>query len=114
MANGTEYELIITVVNRGFADLAVDAARAAGANGGTTLHARGAGARDAERFFGVSIQPEREVVLILVPQEIKQRVMSAICERAGLNTDGHGIAFSLPVDGVVGLKCAPKGNGDGR
>ncbi|NLG26032.1 MAG: P-II family nitrogen regulator [Clostridiales bacterium] len=107
-----EYELIVTVVNRGFADLAVDAARAEGARGGTILHARGAGANDAGRFFGVSIQPEREVVLILVPGEIKQRVMRAISEHAGQHTGGHGIAFSLPVDGVAGLTLRSKEGGE--
>ena len=97
------YALIVTIVNRGFADLVMDAAKKAGAHGGTVLHARGSGIREAERFFGIQIQPEKEVVLILVQTGEKDVIMRAIVKEAGLNSEGHGMAFSLPVDDVAGI-----------
>ena len=98
-----EHSLVITVVNRGFSDQAMDAAARAGARGGTVLHARGAGREEAEKFFGITIQPEKEVVLILVRREQKHDVMQEICRSAGLSTPGHGFSFSLPVDDVLGM-----------
>ena len=65
------FELIITIINRGFSEDVVDAAKSAGAQGGTVLHARGTGVHEAEKFFGISIQPEKEMVLTLVPSGIK-------------------------------------------
>lgn len=103
MANDKNFCLIITIVNRGFSDLVMDAARGAGASGGTILHGRGTGIHEAEQFFGISIQPEKELVLILVNYEERQTVMQAICEKAGLNTEGKGMTFSLPVDEVAGI-----------
>ena len=61
-----KFDLIVTIVNRGFADEVMNAARAAGAHGGTILWARGSGVHETEKFFGISIQPEKELVLILV------------------------------------------------
>lgn len=98
-----EFELIVTVVNRGHADEVMDAAKSAGAKGGTILYGRGAGVHEAERFFGITIQPEKEVVLILVPRALKKAVMQAICRDAGLSTEGRGLSFSLPVDEIIGV-----------
>ncbi len=98
-----EHSLVITIVNRGFSDQVSEAAARAGARGGTVLHARGAGREEAEKFFGITIQPEKEVVLILVRREQKHDVMQEICKSAGLSTPGHGFSFSLPVDDVLGM-----------
>lgn len=98
-----EFDVILTIVNRGFADLVMDAAKGAGAHGGTVMYARGAGIHEAEKFFGISIQPEKEVVLILVKHEEKNTIMQAIAKEAGLNREGRGLSFSLPVDDVVGI-----------
>lgn len=97
------FELIITVVNRGHSDEVMDAAKAAGASGGTIITARGAGVHEAETFFGIAIQPEKEVVLILIQKDKRQDVMKEICKRAGLTSEGHGLSFSLPVDEVMGI-----------
>ena len=97
------YELILTIVNRGFADLVMDAAKQAGASGGTIIHARGTGIHEAEKFFGIIVQPEKELVLILAGREEKNAIMTAICAHAELKEAGKGICFSLPVDQVVGL-----------
>ena len=81
----------------------MEAAKDAGARGGTVLNARGTANKEAESFFHIAIQPEKEVVMILVPLNVKDAVLHALYEKAGLNTMGQGIAFSLPVDNVVGL-----------
>ncbi|MBR2095667.1 MAG: P-II family nitrogen regulator [Fibrobacter sp.] len=97
------HELIICIVNNGFSDTVMDAAKDAGARGGTVLNARGTANKEAESFFHIAIQPEKEVVMILVPLNVKDAVLHALYEKAGLDTMGQGIAFSLPVDNVVGL-----------
>ena len=98
-----KHDLIIAIVNRGYTDLVMDAALPAGARGGTVVHARGAGTEEAARFFAITLQPEKEMVLILVEHEKKIPVMQAITRGAGLNTEGHGLVFSLPVGDVMGV-----------
>ncbi|MBE7080062.1 MAG: P-II family nitrogen regulator [Clostridiales bacterium] len=83
--------------------MVMDAAKKLGARGGTVINARGTAPKDAESFFGITIQPEKEIVMILVPSSIKDDVLHALYQDAGLNTAGQGIAFALPVDSVVGL-----------
>lgn len=97
------YELIFVIVNSGYVDLVMTAAKGQGATGGTVLNGRGTGNEAMEKFFGITIQPEKEIVLIIVPKEIKDNVLKAIYRDAGLESRGQGIAFSLPVDEVVGL-----------
>ena len=94
-------ELIVCIINNGFSDLVMDAAKRSGAKGGTTFHARGTGNPDIEKFFGISISPEKEVILIVVDAAIKDEVVSAIYKDAGLDTKGQGIVFTLPVDDFV-------------
>lgn len=114
------HELIICIVNNGFSEMVMEAAKDAGARGGTILNARGTANKEAESFFQIAVQPEKEVVMILVDAGIKDAVMHSLYQKAGLDTMGKGIAFSLPVDNVVGLtpwksadnKSAEK-NGDG-
>lgn len=78
------HELILTIINRGYADLVMDAAKNAGASGGTIVHARGTGIHEAEKFFGIIVQPEKEIVLILTEREKKNEIMTAICTHADL------------------------------
>ncbi len=99
-----DYELILVLVNSGFTDVVMDAARAEGARGGTILRARGTATKEMQNKYGIIITPDKELVLILVSTEIKDNVLSAVYKAAGLQTDGQGIAFSLPVTDVVGLK----------
>ncbi len=97
------YEVVFCIVNDGCSDLVMEAAKEAGARGGTVLHARGTANKEAEKFFHITIQPEKEIVMILVAAEIKDAVLHAIYRKAGLESEGQGIAFSLPVDDVVGM-----------
>lgn len=97
------HEVIFCIVNEGFSDAVMDAARQFGARGGTVIHARGTANKEAEKFFEVAVQPEKEIVMILVPSEIKNDVLHALYRAVGLDTPGQGIAFSMPVDEAVGL-----------
>ena len=101
-----KHEMILCIVNTGFSETVMDAAKEVGARGGTVIHARGTANKEAEQFFHISNQPDKEIVLILVPEKIKDDVLHAIYRSAGLKSEGQGIAFSLPVDDVVGLTPA--------
>ena len=101
-----KYEMVLCIVNTGFSDTVMDAAKEVGARGGTVIHARGTANKEAEQFFHITIQPDKEIVMILVPQDIKDKVLHALYQHAGLKTEGQGIAFSVPVDDVVGLAAS--------
>lgn len=101
------YEMILCVVNTGFSEEVMDAAREAGAGGGTVIHARGTANKEAESFFHITIQPDKDIVMLLVPAAIKDQVLHAIYQSAGLKSEGQGIAFSLAVDQAVGLNKNP-------
>ena len=101
--NSKKYEMIFCIVNAGFAVEAMEAAKKAGAQGGTILRARGTANPEAEEFYNISIQPDKEILWIIVPKEIKDDVMHRLYQDAGLNSKSKGIAFSLPVTHAVGL-----------
>ena len=101
--SASKHEMIMCIVNAGFSETVMEAAKSAGARGGTILNGRGTANKEAESFFHIAIQPEKEVVMILVSAEIKDAVLHALYQKEGLDTMGQGIAFSLPVDEVVGL-----------
>ena len=100
------HELIVCIVNAGFSETVMDAAKEFGARGGTVIRARGTANAEAEKLFGITVQPEKEVVMILVPTKIKNDILHALYKEVGLKTPGQGIAFSMPVDNVVGLSSA--------
>ena len=79
----------------------MEAAKKKGATGGTIFHGRGTGVADAEKFFGIKISPDKEIVLIVVEKEIKDEMITAIYEEAGRDTKGQGIIFTLPVDDFI-------------
>ena len=99
-----EHELIIAVLNAGYSDAVMDAARTAGAGGGTVLHARGTGTKQAEKFFGVSLAEEKDILYIVAPAGQKAAIMSAINTTTGAGTKAGAICFSLPVSDVIGLR----------
>lgn len=100
-------ELVVCVVNAGFSQNVMEAARAAGARGGTVLRARGSANPEAEEFFNISIQPDKELVLIVVSAEIKDEVLKTIYQEAGLGREAQGIAFSMPVSRSTTLPDSP-------
>lgn len=101
----SQHELIVVITEHGFAADVMDTARGAGARGGTVVRGRSLAAEEAQKFLHITIQPEKDVVLILVPAAGRQPVMKAICAQGA----GHPLAFSLPVSDVTGLSLAPFG-----
>lgn len=100
----TTHELIIAIANQGYIELVMDAARGAGAYGGTVIHAKGTGMEQAERFLGVSLASEKEMIFIVARKEQKNKIMKAVMEQAGLETKAKTILFSLPVTDTAGLR----------
>lgn len=98
-----EYCMIMAIINQGYSDAVMEAARPLGASGGTVFHSRRIGSEEAMNFWGISVQQEREVVIILVKKTDKLPIMQAIGEKCGMKTEAHGVVFSMPVDNVVGL-----------
>ena len=106
--NKSEFEVIFAVVNNGFADQAMLAAREAGAKGGTIIFGRGTGKDEYNSLLGVEIQPEREIVLTLATSGEKAKIMGLICEYAELSVSGKGLCFSLPVTSLIGSNALLK------
>ena len=98
-----KFELVFCIVNSGFADTVMSAARECGARGGTVINARGTAKEETEKLFNISIHPEKEIVIILVSIDIKEKILHAIYKECGLGSEGQGIAFTVPVDDVAGL-----------
>lgn len=99
----TSQDLIVAIINRGFSDYVVSAARDAGATGATIMYGRGTADAD-KQVMGISLQPEREIVIILVKSEEKRKIMQSIADKTSLMEEGRGLCFSLPVSSVYGLK----------
>ncbi len=98
------YKCILAIVNNGFSEAAMEAAKACGAKGGTVLSGRGTMSKDAEKFFNVSIQPEKEIVMILAKNDLIDGILKGLYNAVGTATSAQGIAFALPVDEVVGIE----------
>lgn len=97
------YELIIAMSNEGCTDMVMNAARKAGARGGTVIHGKGTGSREDEKFFNVSIAQEKEVILIVSEKDRKSDIMREIVGSAGPSTPAGAIVFSLPISEVAGF-----------
>ena len=104
MPNQYLYELIIAIANRGHVDTVMDAARSAGAMGGTVLHAKGTNPFGENKFFGMSIADEKEMIMILSAAGQKTAIMRAIMDQAGVHSPAHTVMFTLPVENVAGLR----------
>jgi hypothetical protein len=100
----SSHSLIMVVLNRGYSEDVMDVARASGATGGTVLHARGNGIAGTKKFFGVTITPEKEILLILARDAITGDIMAGIAEKVGPATDASAVSFSLPVNNVRGIR----------
>ena len=100
----TDFSLLIAVSNQGYAEVVMDAAKKAGASGGTIIHAQGTGKKDAEKFLGISLASEKDMLFIVTPTTRKNAIMEAIMKGAGLETPAKAIVFSLPVTTVAGIR----------
>lgn len=99
----SRHQVIWVSVAAGYSDEVIDAARQAGAKGGTILRGKRQNAEHISQHFGISMQEEQDFVMIVVPKEKKNEIMSAICNSYGLHTEAHGTVISLPVDDAIGL-----------
>ena len=102
-----ETELIIAICENGYTEKVMEAAREAGAAGGTVVHAKGTGAKYA-KFFGMTLADEKEMIYIVSTKENKKNIMTSIIQGAGPHTDAHAVVFSLPVSDTAGLRIFDK------
>lgn len=99
----TVQELIVAIYQKGYTDMVMDAAREAGAGGGTTIRAKGTSA-GAQKFFGLSLAEEKEMLFIVTQTEKKKDIMKAIMQKAGTDSEAHSLVFSLPVTDTAGFR----------
>ena len=97
------YEMIVAITNEGRTDMVMNAARSAGATGGTVLHGKGTGGISDEKFLNVSIAMEKEIVLIVAKATQKAEIMKSVLQNAGPQTEAGTIVFSLPISDAAGF-----------
>lgn len=108
----TKYELLVVIANQGYTEMVMDAAREVYATGGTVIHAKGTGAERAEKFLGVTLVPEKEMLFIVAKKEEKNNIMRAIMDKAGLESKARSIVFSLPVTDTAGMRIMEEIEGE--
>ncbi len=99
----TKHSLVAAIVNSGFSDDVMKAVRAAGATGGTVIRSRRIGNEEATGFWGLSVQDEKEIVLVLTESANKVALMQSLGESCGMHSAAQGIFMSMPIDSVAGL-----------
>jgi nitrogen regulatory protein P-II 1 len=97
------FEMIVTIVNKGESGKIVNASKSAGAEGGTIIQGRGTGIREKKKIWGIPIEPEKDIILTVVPREKTQDILDRIVEQGNLNTPGAGIAFVVDLKKIVGI-----------
>ena len=100
----TKYDLLVAIANQGYSEQIMDAAREVHAAGGTIIHAKGTGSHLAEKFMGMTLVPEKEMIFIVVRSNQKNAIMQAIMQKAGTGTKAGAIVFSLPVTDTAGMR----------
>ena len=103
LMNDSPYQLIVAITNTGYTDTVMEAASAAGARGGTVIHARATDAENANKFFGMAISEEREMIFLVTSSDKRADIMKSIMEKAGAHTDAQTVTFSVPLDDTAGL-----------
>jgi nitrogen regulatory protein PII len=103
MSSDIKFDLIVSIINQGYSEEFMAVAREAGASGGTVINARGLAHRGPVKFFGISVQEEKEIIIILTKREKKAPIMQAVSQACGITMKAEGIVFSLPVDNITGL-----------
>ncbi len=97
-------DMIFVICNNGYASDVMEIAKSQGAGGGTIIKGRGSAGKDIQHFLGITIQPEKDIVMIVVSTEIRNNIMKEISSKMGVGTKSHAICFSVPVDATVGIK----------
>ena len=103
LMNESGYQLIVAITNTGYTDTVMEAASAAGARGGTVIHARATDAENAGKFFGMAITEEREMIFLVTPADKRAAIMQSIMEKAGAGTEAQTAVFSVALDDTAGL-----------
>lgn len=98
-----DISLIMTIVGKGWGETVLEASIKAGAEGGTIMLGRGIGIRETKKILGISIEPEKEIILSITYPDKKDAILDAIVSAAELDTPGKGIAFVVPIEKVVGV-----------
>ncbi len=98
----TRHSMILAIVDQGCSELVMEAARPAGATGGTVINSRWLPDEETIKFWNISVRQEKEIVLILTDEDKKHAIMQAIAARCGAGSEAHGVVASLPVDDVIG------------
>lgn len=106
----SQYDLIVTIINRGHADDTMAVAKKAGATGGTILNGRGTIKEDAAKFFGISLHAEKEMIFIVSKNETKAAIMQAIIQESSKSEESKCVVFSLPVDNALGFNALNNNN----
>lgn len=113
MKNTGASKVLYMIVNAGFADEIIEIARSAGAAGATIINARGEGVTH-KSFMGITVDTEKEIILTVAKDEVAERIMSAIKEKAGFSTPANSICFMLPVDKMTEINTVNKFEAVGR
>lgn len=99
----SNFDLIVTVIPKGESEKIVKASKRAGAEGGTIIPGRGTGIHEHKKLFGIAIEPEKEVILTLVPSSRTDEILEAIVEAGELDKPGTGVGFVLDTKKIVGI-----------
>ena len=106
------HEVIIAIVNAGYAEEVMEVAKENGARGGTILNARGVAGEETAAFFGITLHAEKEMLMMVVDKAVRNDILNAIYKQMGMGKKAQGIAFSLPVSDVTGLVKEPETEGE--
>lgn len=98
-----KFECIVTIVDGGYSEYVVDAAKEVGAKGATIINGRGSTAKEENTFYKLTIQPDKQIVLILCKKDQTKLIVESISKKAGLNTKSHALSFVLPVEEAIGM-----------
>ena len=98
-----EFQLIVSIVNKGHCGTVIDSSLEAGAEGGTIITGRGSGIHEKAKIFSFAIEPEKDIILTLVPSDRTEKVLDAIVKATKLNEPGNGIAFVMDVEKTTGI-----------
>ena len=105
-SDATGMKALHIVSNAGYTDEIMEIIRAAGAPGGTIIHARGEGSSH-QLVMGITMDYEREVIISIVDDSTAERIMAEMKQKAGVDTEIHGICYTMPVDRMLGFRAAP-------
>jgi nitrogen regulatory protein PII len=103
MNDSKGFDLIVIIVKKGLSEKVVNAAQLVGAKGSTVINGRGSSVHETTRILGVPIEPEKEIILIVVEDKDTNKILNEIVDKADLNKPGVGIGFVLDVEKVIGI-----------